>query len=149
MQQVLIVSADREDMEIHTERLILRCLTIEASVTTPRNEIQEQAFKTVSEHIEELSLNCQEDPHTHFDKLCGCLNASLPDPLSSNIDSRFQSKLLGCTADDQKLFRKKLETLHGTVSAKMDGYPRDGSPASDGSNRSINSDHFSDKNGSE
>ncbi|XP_052777989.1 BAG family molecular chaperone regulator 2-like [Mya arenaria] len=111
--------ADRDDIEFNTERLILRCLTIEASVTTPRDDSQEQAFIAVAEIVEKLSLNCGEDPHGNIEKLVAYLNASLPEPLSSNIDSRFQSKLLGCTAEDQKGFRKQLQALHKDVKDKI------------------------------
>lgn len=48
-----------------------------------------------------------------------CLNACLPEPLSAKVDSRFQSKVLGCTVDDQKYFRKKLQSLHTDMKSSL------------------------------
>lgn len=78
------------------------------SVSTPRNDIQEEAYKAVSDILDEL----QKSPSDHLKTVESYLNACLPEPLSSKIDTRFQSKVLGCTVDDQKHIRKKLHNLH-------------------------------------
>ncbi|XP_060570490.1 BAG family molecular chaperone regulator 2-like [Ruditapes philippinarum] len=103
---------EKEDIESTTERLILRCLTVEVSVSTPRNEIQEEAFKSVTQTLDELHQMFQLDPLNHSYTIESYLNACLPEPFSSNLDTRFQSKILGCTADDQKRFRQKLQSMH-------------------------------------
>lgn len=68
---------------------------------------------------DELADVCLTDPEQHIDKIESYLNACLPEPLSSNIDSRFQSKLLGCTVDDQKYFKKTLQSLHKKMKEKL------------------------------
>ncbi|XP_052240366.1 BAG family molecular chaperone regulator 2-like isoform X4 [Dreissena polymorpha] len=109
----------REDLEFHTERLIIRCLTVDVSVSIPRDESQENAYKNVNSILQDLAQKCKHDPHSHFEVLESYLNASLADPVSSHVDSRFQSKLLGCGLDDQKFFRKKLEQLHISTKTKI------------------------------
>lgn len=90
----------------------MRCLSVDVSVSTPRNEMQEEAYKTVSKIIDNLSIEMDTSSKDQSHVIESYLNACLSDPISSSIDSRFQSKLLGCTADDQKLFRKQLQTMH-------------------------------------
>lgn len=114
-----LVSADREDLECSTERLILRCLTVEASVSTPRNEVQEEAYCTVCKLLDDLMIDYRNESEKHYKKVESYLNACLPEPVSANIDTRFQSKLLGCTADDQKFFRKKLQDLYKEMKSKL------------------------------
>ncbi|XP_045160310.1 BAG family molecular chaperone regulator 2-like [Mercenaria mercenaria] len=103
---------EREDIESTTERLILRCLTVEVAVSTPRNELQEEAYESVTCILDDLHLKFKQDPKKHSDVIESYLNACLPEPFSSNLDTRFQSKILGCTADDQKSFRQKLQNMH-------------------------------------
>ncbi|KAH3733825.1 hypothetical protein DPMN_040261 [Dreissena polymorpha] len=80
---------------------------------------QENAYKNVNSILQDLAQKCKHDPHSHFEVLESYLNASLADPVSSHVDSRFQSKLLGCGLDDQKFFRKKLEQLHISTKTKI------------------------------
>lgn len=114
-----LVAADREDLECNTERLILRCLTVEASVSTPRNEVQEEAYCSVCKLLDDLTIDYRNESEKHYKKVESCLNACLPEPVSANIDTRFQSKVLGCTADDQKFFRKKLQALYKEMKSKL------------------------------
>lgn len=109
---ILFISVEWEDIESTTERLILRCLTVEVSVSTPRNDIQEEAYKSVTCIVDDLHNQFQKNPAKHSSVIESYLNACLPEPFSSNIDTRFQSKVLGCTVDDQKSFRQKLQSMY-------------------------------------
>ena len=112
------LSADRDDLNFNADRLIFRCLTVDVAVSTPRNDSQDEAFQTLAQLIEDLALICREDPGKNFAKMESCLNACLADPIGV-IDSRFQSKILGCTVDDQKHFKKKLLSLHKETKSKL------------------------------
>ena len=90
---------------------MVRCLTVDVSVTTPRNENQEAAYKTAVEIFENLNLRVTENPLQCETELISYLNACLAEPISNNINLRFQDKILSCTADDQKLFRKRLQDM--------------------------------------
>ena len=89
----------------------MRCLTVDVSVMTPRNENQEAAYKTVVEILENLHLRVKENPLKCEKEVISHLNACLAEPISYHIDLRFQGKVLSCTLDDQKLFRKRLEEM--------------------------------------
>lgn len=104
--------ADREDLEYNIERLVIRSLTVEVSVATPRDESQTKAYETVSQIIEDFKIHLEQNPMKHVEVIESMLNASLPEPFSAHVDARFQSKLLGCTAEDQKCFRRKLQMMH-------------------------------------
>ena len=108
---VFSVTEQRDDIEFSTERLVVRCLTVDVSVMTPRNENQEEAYKSVSEILNSLHLKVKQNPLQHEKEVLSHLNACLAEPLSNNINLRFQGKVLSCTADDQKLFRKRLEEM--------------------------------------
>ena len=111
----MIILDQRDDIEYSTERLVVRCLTVDVSVTTPRNENQEAAYKTAEETIERLHLKVTENPLKCEQELISYLNACLAEPISNNINLRFQDKVLSCTADDQKLFRKRLEDMLDSI----------------------------------
>ena len=137
-----LFSVEKEDIESTTERLILRCLTVEVSVSTPRNETQEEAYKSVTHVLDNLHLKFQQEPLKHSDTIESYLNACLPEPFSSNLDTTFQSKILGCTADDQKYFRQKLQNMH-RLALKMpycNGTKENGMVQSDVNNTKAESD---------
>ena len=62
--------------------------------------------------IDKLKADIKKDPCESEKHVESYLNASLPEPLSTNINQRFQEKLLECTIDDQKSFRKKLQEMY-------------------------------------
>ena len=101
----------RDDIDYNTERLVLRCLTVDVAVTTPRNESQELAYKSVLEILHNLLLNIKENPLKYEKDVISHLNACLPEPIDNSINLRFQDKILSCAADDQKMFRKRLEEM--------------------------------------
>ena len=84
---------------------------MDVSVTTPRNESQETAYKSVEEIIHKLQSNIIENPLKYKKDVISHLNACLPEPVTNSINLRFQDKILSCTADDQKMFRKRLEEI--------------------------------------
>ncbi|KAL4237115.1 BAG molecular chaperone regulator 2 [Mactra antiquata] len=110
--QAEVGEVDREDIESTTARLIMRCLSVDVNVSIPRNEMQEEAYRSVSEIINAINFKLETTTEDQSNIIESYLNACLPEPFSANIDSRFQSKVLGCTVDDQKLFRKQLQTMY-------------------------------------
>jgi len=104
-------SSDKEDLDATTNRLILRCKTVQVAVQTPRNPDQERALYTVNEQIDELVAKMKEDLNISKQVAKRYLNTCNPEVDSGPIDQRFQSALIGCTADDQKKIRRKLEHL--------------------------------------
>ena len=84
---------------------------MDVSVTTPRNDSQEKAYKSVEEILHQLQSNIKENPLKYEKDVISHLNACLPEPVTNSINLRFQDKILSCTADDQKMFRKRLEEI--------------------------------------
>ncbi|OWF45379.1 BAG family molecular chaperone regulator 2-like [Mizuhopecten yessoensis] len=101
---------ERDEIEALAERLVCRCLTIEISVTTPRNESQENALKCVNELLQQLEGLCECSVEKAIGKTKAYLNACLAEPTGC-IDQRFQGSILGCTIDDQKKIKCRLQRL--------------------------------------
>jgi len=103
--------SEKEDIDATTNRLLSRCRTVEVNVSTPRNNDQERSLKAANEQIEELLAKLQEDIANSRQTCRRFLNACNPNQPDGPIDQRFQSVLIGCTADDQKKIRRRLEQI--------------------------------------
>ncbi|XP_060077458.1 BAG family molecular chaperone regulator 2-like [Ylistrum balloti] len=110
---------ERDEIDALAERLVCRCLTVEIAVTTPRNESQENALKCVNEQLQQLEDLCACSVEKAVMKTKTYLNACLAEPMGS-IDQRFQGSILGCTVDDQKKVKCRLQTLLQELSSKSD-----------------------------
>ncbi|XP_033737434.1 BAG family molecular chaperone regulator 2-like [Pecten maximus] len=101
---------ERDEIEALAERLVCRCLTVEVGVTTPRNESQESALMHVNELLQQLEDLCACSAEKAIRRTEAYLNACLAEPTGS-IDQRFQGSILGCTVDDQKKVKCRLQRL--------------------------------------
>lgn len=87
-----------------------RCLTVEVKVLTQRDSQQEEALFQVNHLIDGLVIALKSDPESAKAKCVTYMNAC-----SSNAegitDKMFESALLGCTVDDQKKVKRRLQGL--------------------------------------
>ena len=102
---------DREDIDVSSERILNRCKSVQVSVFTPRNEAQEKALEEVNKLIDGVTNKMKEDLNIARETVERYLNACCPDDEPGPIDQRFQSRVIECTADDQKKIRRKLRQL--------------------------------------
>lgn len=98
-----------------------RLATVELNVKTIRDSEQEESLHQINMQID--SLITSGDPIMSRQRCQTYLNAcSATDPSSSssnnyvdpttmNIDKKFENALLGCTLDDQKIIKKRLQAL--------------------------------------
>ena len=95
---------------MNAERLVSRCLTVDITVSVPRSDAQEQALKQADNYLEQIKIDLHKDlanAEKHVQRL---LNACCSETSDGPVDSKFQSIVLGCTAEDQKKIRKRLHT---------------------------------------
>uniref|UniRef100_A0AC34R934 BAG family molecular chaperone regulator 2 n=1 Tax=Panagrolaimus sp. JU765 TaxID=591449 RepID=A0AC34R934_9BILA len=102
---------DREDIDATSERILTRCKAVNVSVFTPRNESQTKALDEVNKLIENVTSKMKDDLNQTRDTITRFLNACCPDDEPGPIDQRFQSRVIECTADDQKKIRRKLKQI--------------------------------------
>lgn len=107
----IYVLDEQEELEANAERLICRCLTIEISVTTPRNDIQETALQRIKDILNSLNEDMSSGKKKSVDQAKSYLNACSSENEGNIVDHRFQGIILDCTADDQKAIRKKLKEM--------------------------------------
>ncbi|KAL3071601.1 hypothetical protein niasHT_031965 [Heterodera trifolii] len=103
-------SAEREELMLNMKRIDQRCTSINVHVETKRNEQQSKALEQVNEMIESAMDHKKSNAVEIKQKIIGFLNACLPDEVGP-IDLEFQSAILGCTLDDQKKIRYKLQEI--------------------------------------
>ncbi|XP_033333194.1 BAG family molecular chaperone regulator 2 [Megalopta genalis] len=101
---------DREDILRYAERLTMRCLTVDVLVTVQRDQIQQEALHQVNDLIDNLIIGLRDDPTmtrqrcTSFMNACSSHGSGLP-------DKTFETAILGCTVEDQKRIKKRLQGL--------------------------------------
>jgi len=114
-------ATDHEEVALQLSRISDRLQTVEVSVLTVRDNSQVDSLNTINTLIDEII--CFGDPIVKRQKCQEYLNACLPEFHFSSVststttaqlsfvDKRFESFLLGCTLDDQKRIKKRLEAL--------------------------------------
>lgn len=102
---------DHEDILAIADRLFTRCRAVEVSVLTPRNETQQKALEEVTKLIDNVTNKMSDDLNSAYESILRFLNACCPDDEPGPIDQRFQSRVIECTADDQKKIRRKLKNI--------------------------------------
>ncbi|XP_017086314.1 BAG family molecular chaperone regulator 2 isoform X1 [Drosophila eugracilis] len=119
-----MTEAEREEIMLYIQRVSSRLGTVELNVRTVRDNSQEDSLSHINALIDtmikmgdpviarqrcQLYLNacCSSsmDPSGHMD--------TLPEADVGPIDKKFESVLLGCTLDDQKNIKKRLQALMG------------------------------------
>ncbi|XP_070555525.1 BAG family molecular chaperone regulator 2-like [Ptychodera flava] len=102
-----VSTGEREEITITADRLLCRCLTVDISVMTVRNQEQEAALGKTNKMLEELSQKVKNDTNGSKELVESYLNACLTEA-SGAVDRKFQAAIIECTADDQKKVRKHL-----------------------------------------
>ncbi|CAH0724270.1 unnamed protein product, partial [Brenthis ino] len=107
-----ISECDKDDIMRYSERILARAMTVEVAVRTDRDSQQEEALHQVNLFIDQLVMSVHEDAVTAHTRCQTYMNActSQPDP-SSGTDRNFETAILGCTLDDQKRIKKRLQGL--------------------------------------
>lgn len=106
-----------EEVDCYVQRISIRLSTVELCVFTIRDRAQEDCLHRVNSMIDEIisksdpavsRLRCQQ-----FLNACSATDTSTYtelDPAMSS-DKTFENALLGCTRDDQKIIKKRLQAL--------------------------------------
>lgn len=103
---------DQDDIRRYVERLASRCSTVEISVRTDRDSSQEDALFQVNRLIDSLVVDFKNSPIPSRMKCESYMAACSAQVLGGiNVDKRFEMALLGCTLDDQKRIKKRLQGL--------------------------------------
>ncbi len=111
-----IFADECEEIRNYIDRVSDRLQTIELNVSTVRDPYQEDSLHSINSLVDEVIRS--DDPIFKRKKITEFLNAcsssDIPTTSSTEIiviDKKFENVLLGCTLDDQKHVRKRLEAL--------------------------------------
>ncbi|CAH1107464.1 unnamed protein product [Psylliodes chrysocephalus] len=102
---------DRDDVNRYVERIINRSLTVEVKVLTQRDRMQEDALYQVNHLIDGLVVVMKTDAETAQAKCISYMNACSSSVVHGVTDKNFESALLGCSLDDQKKVKRRLQGL--------------------------------------
>jgi len=102
---------DRDDITRYADRIISRCLTVEVKVLTQRDQMQEEALHQVNHLIDNLVISVKSDAEGAKARCLTFMNACSSHNVEGITDKKFESALLGCTLDDQKRVKKRLQGL--------------------------------------
>ncbi|XP_052862172.1 BAG family molecular chaperone regulator 2 isoform X2 [Anopheles cruzii] len=109
---------ERDEINCYVQRISNRLGTVELNVCTVRDPAQEDSLHLVNSLIDMIISNsdsvvsrqkCQQ-----FLNACSTTDTSVYseiDPATIYTDKKFESALLGCTLDDQKTIKKRLQAL--------------------------------------
>lgn len=110
---------EREEINCYVQRISGRLSTVELSVCTVRDRAQEDSLHHVNSLIDAVisgpdsvvsRLRCQQFLNACSTTDTGTGSYSELDPAMCS-DKKFESALLGCTLDDQKTIKKRLQAL--------------------------------------
>lgn len=105
---------EREEINCYVQRISGRLSTVELSVCTVRDRAQEDSLHHVNSLIDAVisgadsvisRMRCQQ-----FLNACST-NDAMGSYADMESDKKFESALLGCTLDDQKTIKKRLQAL--------------------------------------
>lgn len=106
-----------EEIDCYVQRISVRLSTVELSVFTIRDRAQEDCLHRVNSLIDEIisksdpavsRMRCQQ-----FLNACSTTDTTAYTELDPTMcsDKMFENALLGCTLDDQKIIKKRLQAL--------------------------------------
>ncbi|XP_017754398.1 PREDICTED: BAG family molecular chaperone regulator 2 [Eufriesea mexicana] len=101
---------DKDDVLRYAERLSMRCLTVNILVKIERDQIQQEALYKVNGLIDSLVVGLRDDPIGTRERCASFMNACTSHSFGHS-DKNFETAILGCTLDDQKRIRKRLQGL--------------------------------------
>ncbi|XP_072532925.1 BAG family molecular chaperone regulator 2 [Salminus brasiliensis] len=106
-----ICDGEREELTLTANRLMNRTLTVQVSVDTIRNALQEDALKKATAIIDDIAANVLDNIEGARKQLqalhAACVSETPPVP----VDQKFQSIVISCALEDQKKIKRRLETL--------------------------------------
>ncbi|EFN88271.1 BAG family molecular chaperone regulator 2 [Harpegnathos saltator] len=102
--------SDRDDVLRYAERLSMRCLTVDVLVKVQRDHIQQEALHQVNGLIDGLVVGLRQDPSATRQRCAEFMNACSSHG-TGHSDKTFETAILGCTMDDQKRIKKRLQGL--------------------------------------
>lgn len=102
---------DADDVTRYADRIMNRCQTVEVRVLTQRDTMQEEALFQVNHLIDGLVVDLRNDHDAAKQRCVSYVNACSSIMVEGIMDKKFESALLGCTIDDQKRVKKRLQGL--------------------------------------
>lgn len=107
-----IAECDRDDITRYADRILSRAHTVEVAVRTDRDAQQEESLHQVNMYIDQLVMSVHQDTVFAHTRCQTFMNAcTSQQDLSTGTDKNFESAILGCTLDDQKRIKKRLQGL--------------------------------------
>ncbi|XP_074532317.1 BAG family molecular chaperone regulator 2 [Halichoeres trimaculatus] len=106
-----ICAGEREELDLTANRLMGRTLSVEISVGTIRNSMQEEALRKATSIIDELVKKLLDDMAGGRQQLMALHAACVTEAPPVPIDQKFQAIVIGCALEDQKKIKRRLETL--------------------------------------
>ncbi|XP_046425083.1 BAG family molecular chaperone regulator 2 [Neodiprion virginianus] len=110
-----LVTEEREEIMRSVERLWVRTSTVEILIETQRNTDQEESLHKVNDLIDSLVIQLQEDPQATRER-CRRFMSACTSHGPEYSEQVFESAILGCTLDDQKRIKKRLQGLLDYIS---------------------------------
>ncbi|XP_043461414.1 BAG family molecular chaperone regulator 2 [Leptopilina heterotoma] len=107
---ISLEDSDKDDVLRYAERLSMRCLTVDVLVKVQRDHIQQEALHQVNGLIDKLIVNLRDDPSATRLRCASFMNACSSQGIGHS-DKMFETAILGCTMDDQKRVKKRLQGL--------------------------------------
>ncbi|XP_043266496.1 BAG family molecular chaperone regulator 2 [Venturia canescens] len=107
---IALEEGDRDDVLRYADRLSMRCLTVDVLVKITRDQIQTDALYQVNGLIDTLVVGLRNDPFGTRQRCAAFMNACSSHGIGHS-DKNFESAILGCTLDDQKRVKKRLQGL--------------------------------------
>lgn len=102
---------DREDILRYADRLTSRLQSVDVHVHTQRDQMQEEALFQINHFIDSLVMSLRSDPFGTKVRCQSFMSACSSHCMDGIADKNFESALLGCTLDDQKRVKKRLQGL--------------------------------------
>lgn len=102
---------DKDDVLRYAERVTNRCLTVDVHIRIQRDKTQEDALHQINHFIDGLVMSLRTDPDATKARCLSYMNACSSHFVHGITDKNFESALLGCTLDDQKRVKKRLQGL--------------------------------------
>ncbi|XP_012531695.1 BAG family molecular chaperone regulator 2 isoform X2 [Monomorium pharaonis] len=101
---------DRDDILRYADRVSMRCSTVDVLVTVQRDHVQQEALHQVNGLIDSLVMGLRHDPNATRQRCAEFMNACSSHGMGHS-DKIFETAILGCTLDDQKRVKKRLQGL--------------------------------------
>ncbi|XP_078256141.1 BAG family molecular chaperone regulator 2 [Rhinoraja longicauda] len=106
-----ISDGEREELNLTANRLIGRTLTVAVSVQTIRSAQQEEFLSRATTLIDEVVDKLLQDVASAKSRLVALYNACSSEALQGPVNQKFQSFIVGCSLEDQKKIKTRLQKL--------------------------------------